>query len=149
MSIEILLIYSNNSPIDVASFILFIASEDSIKYFDRDYIVKAPTLYHIKSKGETMKNLSEKSYQLLNKKMKIESSKEKNSSKTYKINAELDNIKSLIEKKDYATSCFSFLNFAVAEIEELSTKIADSKTNLNEDDIYNAFKNKEKILIKK
>ena len=113
----------------------FIASEDSIKFFDRDYIVKAPTLYHIKSKGETMKNLSEKSYQLLNKKMKIEASKEKNSNKTYKINAELDNIKALIEKKDYATSCFSFLNFAVAEIEELSTKIADSKTNLNEDDI--------------
>lgn len=112
----------------------FIASDDSIKFFDKESLVNAPTLYHIKSKVETMKALSEKSYQLLNKKMKIESSKEKNTTKTYRINNELDNIKKLIDKKDYATSCFSFLKFAVEEIEELSNKIEDSKKILNEED---------------
>lgn len=90
-------------------------SNEFIKYFDKNKLMKSPELHKIIKTGENLEELANKSLELMAKRLKILSLGKKDGKLSTEDSANFEKISTQIKKKEYSKSIISFLNYCLKD----------------------------------
>ena len=91
-------------------------TEDFIRYFDKTTLMSAPELHRIMRTGNNLEQLANESLELMAKRLKILSLNKKDGKLSREDSKSFELISNQIEKKKYAKSILSFLNYCLSDI---------------------------------
>lgn len=115
-----------------------IEKDEVLEYFDSQLIDNAPNLYHLTEKVSKMHTITKKSYELMAKRLKLKSIKDKEGKLSLADRVSYKKMKVAYEKEKYSAGCLGFLEFVLNDINAVYDKIKDTKI-----DTSKKLKNKE------
>lgn len=124
---------------------------ETMTYFDKDAVLNAPEFYKLKEEVKEFEKAAERAYEMMHKKVKIASLRSKVRQQNSKENKTISKMRKYIQRKEYASSCFAFLDFALDDIQNLYDRIWDFKESysrergLETEEISKAFRLLRKI----
>lgn len=101
--------------------------DERVQFFDVDAVMNSKKMFNLVKNMESMEQLSKKSYELMNKRLKILSLGKKNQTLTPEQYKSLDKVKEYIDKKDYKESCIAFLKYVATDIQDLYESVEKHK----------------------
>lgn len=119
---------------------------ETMVYFDRDAVLNAPEFYKLKGEISELGKAAERAYEIMHKKVKIASLRSKVRQQNSRENQTIAKMRDYIKKKEYASSCFAFLDFVLDDVQNMYDRIWDFKESYNKekglkiDEINKAFK---------
>lgn len=109
-------------------------SSDIIDFFDKKYILNADTLYSLHEEVSGLEKISDRAYEVLNKKLKITSARSRRKRSSFGEEEEvIKKMHKLMQQKQYASSSFAFLNYVLNDMQTLYDKIAEFNDEVHKD----------------
>lgn len=128
---------------DVKELIRQTFDEQNIDLIDNKAILDSKPLYRLTSKTRTLEEVMDKAAETMAKRIKILDLRRKEGSASTADNAAYEKVKKELEKKKYASSCVSFLNYALKDVikehEELDRLEKKAKSDTNNTTVLKAL----------
>ena len=93
-----------------------IDTPESYAYFSREAVMRAPELYSLKKEVRELERIARASYERMLKRIKITAASSRERSESSQENKTLRKLRSLIDKKEYAEGCYSFLEYVLNDM---------------------------------
>ena len=118
---------------DINDFVNYIfGREESIDLFDKNLIDQfKDRLYFVRNKMRTVQDIAEKNYNITAKRMKLLSLKRKDYKLTKEEMRQFDNMRQLMEKKDYSNACLEFIKYTLEDCKSVYNNIESLRDDYN------------------